>query len=65
MFLLLTLAQTRKAEVRLFKNRHPLLVTAAVFTAGYYFVYQIGCVAVFGMGVVVPVLASVIHATLR
>jgi hypothetical protein len=48
MFGLSYYAQSRKREVFDFKKKHPLVVTLAVFLAGYYLVSRV--VTIFGLG---------------
>lgn len=54
-----------KAEVGRFKKNHPLIVMVSVFCVGYFFIYKIGCVIVFLFGVMMPVLFTIVHSTLR
>ena len=54
-----------KVQVKNFKKSHPMLVMVTTFCVGYFLVYQIGCVIAFLLGVMMPVVFIVVHASLR
>jgi len=59
------LLQSRQLEVRNFKKNHPLVVTFLCFSVGYYLIYKLTSVAVFILGVLLPILFMIVHASLR
>jgi len=64
LFLYRYLAQ-HQAVVQGLKRKHPFLCLIAVFAAGYLIIHLIGSVLVFLFGIVLPILAVFIHASLR
>jgi len=52
-------------QVKVMKSEHPTLVMLATFCIGYFFVYQSGCISVFLMGVMLPILFTIVHASER
>lgn len=59
------LLQNHQLEVRNFRQQHPLIVTFACFTLGYYLIYKLTSVAVFILGILMPILFIIIHASMR
>lgn len=57
--------QEKKVQVKQFKRDHPLMVTVVVFSVGYYLIYKLSSVAVFLLGIVLPILFIIIHASFR
>lgn len=51
--------------VKNFKKAHPMVVMISTFCVGYFLIYQIGCVIAFLLGVMMPVVFIVAHASLR
>ena len=41
------------------------MVMFATFSLGYFFIYQSGCILVFLMGVMLPIVFVIVHASLR
>ena len=58
-------AQTQRADVQQFKRAHPLVFSVGVFCLGYFVIYQMGCIIVFLLGVVLPVAFALLHSSLR
>jgi len=54
-----------KDPVKNFKKNHPMVVMLSTFCFGYFLIYQIGCVIAFILGVMMPVVFIVVHASLR
>eukprot|EP00092_Neocalanus_flemingeri_P013439 GFUD01014490.1.p1 GENE.GFUD01014490.1~~GFUD01014490.1.p1 ORF type:complete len:182 (-),score=39.45 GFUD01014490.1:440-985(-) len=55
----------KQAQVKNIKKNHPMVVMISTFCVGYFFIYQIGCVIAFLLGVMMPVVFTVVHASLR
>ena len=59
------IAQTQRSEVQQFKRAHPAVFSAGIFALGYFVIYQMGCIIVFLLGVVLPIAFALLHASLR
>merc|ERR1712223_1774165 len=57
--------QTKKVEVRNFKQNHPLVVTSMCFLFGYYLIYKLTSGTVFILGVLVPIVFIIVDSSLR
>lgn len=55
----------RQPQLRSFKKDHPLVVTLLCFSLGYYLVYKITSIYVFVLGILLPILFTIVHASLR
>eukprot|EP00090_Calanus_glacialis_P016538 TRINITY_DN2587_c0_g1_i3.p1 TRINITY_DN2587_c0_g1~~TRINITY_DN2587_c0_g1_i3.p1 ORF type:complete len:182 (-),score=56.25 TRINITY_DN2587_c0_g1_i3:262-807(-) len=64
-FGLLYYMSNKQTQVKTVKKEHPTLVMLATFCAGYFFIYQSGCILVFLMGVMLPIVFVIVHASLR
>ncbi len=58
-------ARTQQAALNQFQRDHGLLYGCGVFAVGYYVIYLLGSVVVFMLGVLVPLLFVIAHASLR
>ena len=58
-------ASGRQPEMRRFKRDHPLVVTFLCFTVGYYLVCKVTSIYVFIIGILLPILFTLGHASLR
>ena len=56
---------SKQAQVKTVKKEHPTMVMFATFSLGYFFIYQSGCILVFLMGVMLPIVFVIVHASLR
>lgn len=54
-----------QVQVKNIKKAHPMVVMISTFCIGYFLIYQIGCVIAFLLGVMMPVVFIVVHASLR
>jgi len=54
-----------QVPVKNFKKNHPMVAMMSTFCVGYFLIYQIGCVIAFLLGVMMPVVFIVVHASLR
>merc|ERR1719233_285082 len=64
-FGLLYYMSSKQAQVKTVKKEHPTMVMFATFSLGYFFIYQSGCILVFLMGVMLPIVFVIVHASLR
>lgn len=64
-FGLLYYLSSRQVQVKTLKKNHPMLVMVSTFCSGYFLIYQAGCVMVFLAGVMMPVVFTIVHASLR
>jgi len=48
-----------------FKKDHPFVTMLGSFMLGYYLIMQLGCISVFLFGVLLPVMVTILHASLR
>jgi len=55
----------KKAMASQFKRDHPLLSVTLILSGGYFIVYMLGSVMVFMFGICLPLLAVLVHASLR
>jgi len=53
------------SQVADFKRNHPFLAMLGSFLMGYYLILQMGCISVFMFGVLLPVMFTILHASLR
>ncbi|XP_074644285.1 PRA1 family protein 2-like [Tubulanus polymorphus] len=58
-------ATENKYELRRMKRSHPAMSLVVVLTLGYIFVYIVGSVLVFLLGIALPLAVILIHASLR
>jgi len=54
-----------QAPVKNMKKNHPMVVMVTTFCLGYFLIYSIGCVIAFLLGVMMPIVFIVVHASLR
>jgi len=64
-FGLLYYMSNKQVQVKTMKKNHPMLVMLSTFCCGYFLIYQAGCVMVFLAGVMMPVVFTIVHASLR
>merc|ERR1719412_1307463 len=57
--------ESKKVELRNFKRNHPLIMTLICFSVGYYMIYKLASVAVLLLGVILPIVFMLVHASLR
>ncbi|XP_076330433.1 PRA1 family protein 3-like [Tachypleus tridentatus] len=55
---------TKRSAIH-FKEEHPFISLAVIFSGGYFIVYVFGAVIVFLFGIALPLLLIIIHASLR
>merc|ERR1712062_110792 len=55
----------KTTAIRSFKKDHPLVVTLLCFSLGYYLVSKITSIYVFVLGILLPILFTIVHASLR
>ncbi|XP_037093029.1 PRA1 family protein 3-like [Pollicipes pollicipes] len=55
----------KQAVASHFKRDHPLLSLTLIFSGGYFIVYMLGSVLVFLFGICLPLLAVLVHASMR
>jgi len=65
MFGLLYYLSATQDKLKKIKQNHPMMVMVSTFLVGYLLIYQIGCVVSFLLGVLMPVVFTLVHATLR
>ena len=55
----------RQIAVQRFKRDHPLLVTMIILITGHYLIYKLSSIMVFILGLLLPILFIVLHASCR
>lgn len=58
-------AVQQKVEIQRFKEQHPALMNVGLFVCAYFLIYQLGCIVVFLLGVMLPIAFVLIHSSLR
>jgi len=58
-------ANSKSPELSTFKRNNPALFYLAVLAVSYWFIYQLGCIAVFLLGVILPIAFILAHASFR